>query len=352
MIYKAKREKNLKIIVNKHKFEMSPFFSMGQLRNFDELIKDSEIDSIQQLRELIQGIIIDGYYDEITEHELVEITKHFLKNRDYKYDEFSNAQSALIQIENYFIQFNNELINAVIAAADVAKSFVDYAYEIVDDAIKAITESFNFDEILEQNEELYVAINTIAKYGWTACDYMELSKIIKIGRTVKRSTENHNEIQSIIDETLARMLSSKVINQIFDEIKSNDLVISREHIIDEIQFAYKHKKYYLGVVSLISLIEGIFIDNKFYKEKFSHKKMRDKISSMSVDSKINGMSVLNVFKYKFHIIFYPGIDNIPNEMSRHAIIHGVDTNCGNEVTFLKVLLILNGIVELLTEISK
>ncbi len=182
------------------------------------------------------------------------------------------------------------------------------------------------------NKKILFIIDLYANYEWIYYDDLEWDETLEHIEDLKNSENPKDEI----DRFFLNILDEKEIDFIFNQLKNSPLCKSRIELINELYILFKNK-YFFGAVSLISIIiEGIIhdkINNTNQKKIITQlKKETDNIFDEKVISKLGDL-------------FFAKNSN-PSSISRNQILHGINYNFGDKITFLKLLMILYNIINI------
>ena len=200
----------------------------------------------------------------------------------------------------------------------------------------------NLAKIINNNLPDY--LSNISKHGW----FINLDDSIDNIQKLQKLINDGNITQ--MDKILIRYYSENLdyfFNKIIDKFPE------RKYIFDEILYAYKHKKYYLTIITTITQIDGICFDTTS-KKYFIRNRKTHLPEVASEFSNFDGIlkSFLNPILNDNPInSSEKKITNFPKSMNRHSATHGVDKNYGTKINSLKILSLLFSISDMLLRIK-
>lgn len=244
---------------------------------------------------------------------------------------------------------------------EIVLAINDTIQNIAEDALQGII-SLNeqLAEIALQNlegfkyfsEESKEYLEFFAENGWTIYGGLDLFDTLEFARTMMDSDYSNNVIQEKVDNYMLENISKRNRCGIVKKIISNKMLSDRQNILEEIKISMKNKRHYSCVLLLMTTIEGIIFDSMEQGEWIKQSQLKSFIKSNSKDKMVVRLSVLGVLSSKFWANFQSGRDiEIPSDICRHAVLHGYDKNYGNEVSVLKLLILLDNLVSFLFEIN-
>jgi len=184
-------------------------------------------------------------------------------------------------------------------------------------------------------EKVRRVIYKTATYGWYLDDFSKTSEI------------NINTCLGFIYSNLPENLDSYLENYYNDRLsfikdQLGEKYPNRKSIFDEAFKAHDNGLYHSSICLLITQIDGICNDvfnAKFFLNKNYLPEIKKKLDEKEIKysdfllSPINKKAIINGWEKE--------IDQFPVRLNRHEIIHGIDTNYGNELNSLKVISMLS-----------
>ena len=254
----------------------------------------------------------------------IKNTIYLLKKSDLDLKEF-------LDINTIYNKELSEIVRKVNAAFRIQVRFRDKVNILSDYNKGKIDESMYY----------YLASN-----GWclsSSINYNNLMKEILSIKENKIRTKHINKIFENYDDKYK--LVEKAINR-----WSNPYYIERDHIFKECLYAYDNNKYNLGLMELYAQLEGI-VREEINKKGKINKLMKD-IFKLNIN--VKNTNVLNIINKSIFADFNKSkLDKNNGRLSfngnRNEIMHGVNYNYGKRFNFIRAVLLLDYLHDLLTE---
>jgi hypothetical protein len=208
--------------------------------------------------------------------------------------------------------------------------------------------------IEETEEDIRIFKVAIVELGYPPHESIDIRKLRLIAQDYKINGKEH--VEKYIDEFMIQFYDAKMIEGIGYNWNSKDFLKKRLPLLRNVIMAHKLGMYSLVVPSIISQFEGILIDAFDIKGHVNGSlqaillehllKEKEFQSSFDFDDSIHeyySNTILVSFKHG---------DEIASEISRHAILHGADTDFGKETTSLKVILLFDYFVNAIDKIKE
>jgi hypothetical protein len=164
-------------------------------------------------------------------------------------------------------------------------------------------------------------INILSNYGWYISAEMEMKAIFKFNQLIK--SEKQNEAEKLMLNFYKKNLN---------KLKGNIIVKfpERENIIKEAFIAHKKKMYNASTILFLSQADGI-CGAKIFRGP--------KVFNYNIDMK-NNHSIINILGKETAL----NVDtrktdksNYFTNLNRHSVMHGLESDYGNEINSLKAL---------------
>lgn len=178
-------------------------------------------------------------------------------------------------------------------------------------------------------------IDIVEDYEWVLYSISDLKYILKVDKDQSMSI---NEKKVLIDQYHMNKIKNEQITEIFKGLRCSQYLTKRRMILEEVEYAWHNKKYYLGVAAILLLIEGLLIDRWENKDNYS---IKESINQLKVIKK-------NVFQQiSCSIITNRVFSNFRSDssISRNKILHSYDVTFGNRLTFTKLMLLLDSLIK-------
>lgn len=217
----------------------------------------------------------------------------------------------------------------------IGELFAPIAAQIV--AMKAQW-SETVNNFLEERREYLNAKEKAAliasKYDWFIAYDFYVSK--EFFEKLVELDGNSSETKEL-DALFTEYYGADIRNQIISDLIDMDATKEYEEILNQIEYGYSHKLFFLIVPTLFTLIEGMIARGFQHKGHMNGKQIKEYINEL-----IDGLeteSLQEIIDKRMLVSFEHGKE-IDSPISRHAILHGGDIEFGTEAVALRLLLIL------------
>lgn len=160
-------------------------------------------------------------------------------------------------------------------------------------------------------------------------------------------TEGKGKTKELIDHLFIHLYGADEINRLYNGWEKNILLKSRLAILREGLDAHLRKHFNASVCTILPQIEGVIRDMIPSTIKNINRKELEYAVDDIVDSKDFNQATRE-FYFKFILHRFDHGKELP-VLSRHAILHGEDTNFGTEVKSLKAILLFDFLQEKIAE---
>lgn len=326
----------------------------SEINKYEKYLRDNhDVSSREKAYIFLSYIWFQEDFSSYSDKELIGILQNIADSNKHMSGEISSYIEFFISLENMIDKIKEELRIALKPICKELQSIPKLFNESIDDSFKnfqvQVGEAFkrlydffsqvDFSSLFQWIDEYIIVAS---EYEWVILDDMEITDVQTIVSIHNDNSYEFKEKIRLVDEIYLKYLTEEVINELFLDFMNNKRLNSMMNILGEIKFAYMNRKFYLCCVTLIPLIEGVVFDT-FEGEFYCRQdKLIKRIKDLA-DNKLSSI-VLNIFESKLFSNFRYG-QELESNISRHAILHGFDRDYGNEVTFLKLLLLFNTIIE-------
>lgn len=331
------------------------FLSLSLYIAFKELKNDYDSQK-ERFRDLIRnGEIIEGFtpdeYRDLSEADLEIIVSEILENRK------STKQPGESVFTIFFVEMEREIkeLTESLAQAfrpleknmtEVTKSFQELSRRIgelfapIAAQIVAMKAQWSetVNNFLEERREYLDAKEKAAliasKYDWFIAYDFYVSK--EFFEKLVELDGNSSETKEL-DALFTEYYGADIRNQIISDLIDMDATKEYEEILNQIEYGYSHKLFFLIVPTLFTLIEGMIARGFQHKGRMNGKQIKEYINEL-----IDGLeteSLQEIIDKRMLVSFEHGKE-IDSPISRHAILHGGDIEFGTEAVALRLLLIL------------
>jgi hypothetical protein len=264
----------------------------------------------------------------------------------------NDLKKAFLLQEEMAKQFQQSIVN-------ISKLYNQIDFDLITKHQKIITENFiqnqsNISEIIKSFNNIRITskieneidkqyLEILIKANWPpviCITYPQIKEIIKEYKAVELDI-----FVKELDEFFIQYLDEKILNEMFEKWKKNDVLKNRIKILESIIKAHIEKNYILSVPVMLIQIEG-FIGNYYnHNGQMKNFELKEYIKKISDESFLNKIaeSAQNMIEEKIYTRFEWGTPGT-SEISRHAILHGALTDYDTELNSLKAIVLFNFIV--------
>lgn len=331
------------------------FFSLSLYIAYKGLKKNYDSEK-ERFRDLIRnGEIIEGFtldeYRELSNADLEKIANEILENRkSTKAPGESVFTIFFLEMEREIKELTESLVQSLKPfqknMIDVTKSFqqlskrIGELYAPIAAQILAMTAQWsetvnNF--LVKRREYLNAkekASLIASKYDWFIAYDLYVSK--EFFEKLIELDEKPSETKEL-DDFFTEYYGADLRNQIISDLIDMDSTKEYKEILNQIEYGYTHKLFFLIVPTLFTLIEGMIARGFQHKGRMNGKHMKEYINELIDIDEIE--SLQEIIEKRMLVSFEHGKE-IDSPISRHAILHGGDIEFGTEAVALRLLLIL------------
>ncbi|EDL65988.1 hypothetical protein BSG1_01510 [Bacillus sp. SG-1] len=208
--------------------------------------------------------------------------------------------------------------------------------------------------IQETEEDLKVFKAAIVDLGYPPHHELDIRLMREIARAYKANGKD--AVNEYIDEFICKYYQPSLIQDIEKRWEKYKFLEKRLPLLRNAVKAHNLGMYELVVPSILSQFEGIIVDAFGIKGKVNGKIQEILYETLLIKEGFTGgfhfeEEIHNYYSTKVLVGFHHG-KKVKSEISRHAILHGGDTNFGTQTSSLKVILLFDFIVEALNEMEQ
>lgn len=200
--------------------------------------------------------------------------------------------------------------------------------------------------ILETESDIKVFKAAMVEMGYPPHDGMSIGQMRAIAKQYK---VNSDELKEKIDGFMATLYNPSEMQQTLLSWEKKDLITKRLPLLRNAIMAHNLGMYDLVVPSVLSQLEGVLVDIFTVKGNVNGQIQKIMLENLllknyeydylfSFDDSIHEFYVKNI------LVNFEHGKNTKSDLSRHAILHGSDTNFGKQTVSLKVLLLFDYLV--------
>lgn len=163
---------------------------------------------------------------------------------------------------------------------------------------------------------------------------------------------NNNELlKEVITNFLIGCYNEKELNILLQYWEQQTLCQSRIHILREVIQGHILGFYNLTVPTMLSQIEGIIAEGFNHVGHMTAKVQKQYIADLLSCTDIGSFdNTINEYFLNTILVGFEHGTEIKSDLSRHAILHGADTNFGTKINSLKCILVFDYLLYNLKEV--
>lgn len=271
------------------------------------------------------------------------------------------------ELTNFIKQVNQKadsLRDFMMQASIITEQYTSRAIELsnkLESTIRKFTQSPQFREgwerfskgIIETEQDLRVFKTVMVEFGFPPHHAIGIRRMREIAKSYILDKE---VVEENISDFLIEYYDFKVLNEMLLEWENSDILQKRLSLLRNAMMAHNIGMYDLVVPAFLSQLEGFLVDLFKVEGRVDGAitKVLLKHLLLENNSKNNGFN----FDDSIHLYYSQQIlENFEHgkEMkygvSRHAILHGADTDFGNAKTSIKVIMLFDYLTEVSNELS-
>ncbi|OXS54889.1 hypothetical protein B0G93_13143 [Bacillus sp. V-88] len=370
----------LVVYIDNKKVSINPRLTVNVFKNYQK--KRNEIRNISVVEErfkMISYLLIretngelisyNKYSEKINKNTLINIAEMLLNKEDTLFKEFQKLSK-----DNPFLQNVSEAVDILFEgfvekisktmgtlAETLGQNFMSIDFEKITETANIIQRELSrtaeiikgsfpkelLDSIKEYAEEaqdyLLKARISLLENGWVNVLAMEDETLIGLLIEIEENTTlDRNDVTN---NFMIRLLDEEKIKNILLAWEGKEWLKKRRGILKSTINAHLKKEYVLSVPVILAQFEGIVRDvvpHNHQEKKLSNFDIRKYL--MKLHDEKGGIDLSSVFdkylKENIHSGFTTG-EPLNSDLSRNAILHGEDTEYGNEVNSLKLICIFD-----------
>ncbi|WEZ07571.1 hypothetical protein P5663_16255 [Priestia flexa] len=226
---------------------------------------------------------------------------------------------------------------------------------IVRDAMVGLNETFQkIAKGLEETEEdIKIFRSAIVKLGYPPNGSIGIPNLRSIAQDYDIYGEEY--VQEYIDEFMVNYYDGVILREMLLIWEGYSFIEKRLPLLRNAIKAHNLKMFELVVPSVISQLEGIVIDAFEIRGKVNGQILEILLEYLFIENnkeeRFNffDKSIYDYYINKVLVTFEHGYA-IKSDISRHAILHGGDTKFGEETVSLKAILLLDSLIEAISEL--
>lgn len=194
----------------------------------------------------------------------------------------------------------------------------------------------------EQEIEVSIFLNNMLKIGWPPALDFDIHRIKLINEAF--NLDQSKPVVREIEKLLVKIYDKQKLQSKLGKWKQSLLLKNRIQILEAAIDAHLNSKYWLSVPAILPQIEGMIASGFRHIGYMGSDKLEKYVKSLLIDqySPINTVNTnLVEFITKIVLANFKHGQSINSSLSRHAILHGADTNYGTVENSLKSILVFD-----------
>ncbi|PFD96547.1 hypothetical protein [Priestia megaterium] len=211
--------------------------------------------------------------------------------------------------------------------------------------------------IKETEEDVKVYKTVMMKFGYPPCGTIDTPSLRSIAQHYNSYSGNKENFQEFIDEFMIDYYDAPTLQELSLMWEENNLITKRMPLLRNAIKAHNLRMFELVVPSVIPQLEGIIIDAFGIDKKVNERILKILLRYLLLENNKSKSeynfdpSMYTYYKNRVLVPFEHGA-GVKSDISRHAILHGGDTDFGKETISLKVILLFNYILESIPELKE
>lgn len=207
--------------------------------------------------------------------------------------------------------------------------------------------------IQETEEDVKVYKTVMMKCGYPPNGSMSIPSLKSIAEDYRNN--DIEDIQEHIDKFMIEYYDEPTLQKISSIWEDNNQVTKRISLLRNLVKAHNLKMFELVVPSAISQLEGIIVDAFGIKGKVDSAILKILLKYLFEEnnqskSEYNFDPIIYTYYIERVLVSFEHGIELKSDISRHAILHGGDTEFGKETVSLKVILLLDYLLDSITEL--
>ncbi|RXT14874.1 hypothetical protein [Ammoniphilus sp. CFH 90114] len=216
------------------------------------------------------------------------------------------------------------------------------------EAMNVQMHALNLKDIADAIEETESDIKKfkliMVEIGYPPHDEIEIPQ----ARYIVRFYEEHGleKTRGLVEDYLVTEFNKSKVEGILVRWSNIEWLSSRIPILMEAIEAHNTEKYYTSIPTLLPQIEGIIVEQFKHTGWLKQDKLKDYAQSLlSKKSSFSFDDTIQLFFFNFVLSSFHHGQVLDSPLSRHAILHGADTNYGTELNSLRCILLIDYLID-------
>ncbi|MBY0148597.1 hypothetical protein [Neobacillus niacini] len=155
-----------------------------------------------------------------------------------------------------------------------------------------------------------------------------------------------------VEKILIQKFNEETIKVILRKWIRLDWLHNRLPILNEGIEAHNNRKFFSSIATLLPQIEGIIVENFNHTGWLKQDKLKSYIESLlNEKGTFSFDNAVQLFFFNVVLSSFQHGQVLESPLSRHAILHGADTNYGTELNSLRCIILLDYLIEKFDELK-
>ena len=220
-------------------------------------------------------------------------------------------------------------------------AFQNEMMEITDTISQSIEAFSNISDFHKELIEYTINYNLLLiGMGWPPVYEIDISKVMMFVNLYKK--RGLDSVREEIETYFTNQYDEEIIQQMYENWNTKEWLQKRISILKDAVEAHCQGNFNLSIPTILPQIEGIIYQGFGHIGWQTVSNYQDYVKSLlltddeEIVKDVANEFVCNVLLKKFNLG-----DPLPNNISRHAILHGADVNYGTLINSLKVILLFD-----------
>lgn len=240
----------------------------------------------------------------------------------------------------------SDFVSRIINFRESIQPFLEQAYNILSSIGNALTKigDFYYRHFLSYNKFYWILMQL---------EWPPPPNLIEKGTEYLKIVEEYEKygLDFVKDKVESIMLNWYTDQNLIEMIKKwrmSPLLKPRIHILESAVHAHIRNEYILSIPVFLSQIEGIITSGFRFSGWMNSKKFKEHLESVLHEALVIKNKNESIREFVINVLMVTFIhgENIESSLSRHAILHGADTDYGTRTNSLKLILLIENIKNL------
>lgn len=183
----------------------------------------------------------------------------------------------------------------------------------------------------------------MVKLGFPPHYDMDYTEMMDVHNYYEQYGEEATKIY--IEKKVESMFPNEKISEYLNSWKSINWLTYRKQILEEAIHNHIEGRFFSSISTLLPQIEGVIIDKTNSTGWISQQKLKQLMESILIEESVFSLDdVLKIFYFELVLDSFTHGQVIKSPLSRHAILHGADTNFGYKINSLRCILLFDYLI--------